>query len=106
MRRSTLFQPVVDISETSSDIVVSAHFSNIELNDMNLNVTEDSVTLSAYVWDGFEDVMMTRTIPLPTSIRAEAVDAGIQNGIVEIRLPKTEKVSRHRTNVGQEQGNQ
>ncbi|MBA1334533.1 MAG: putative heat shock protein [Firmicutes bacterium] len=95
---NTLIQPNVDISETSSDVVVSAYVPNINLNNTSLNVTENSVTISASAWMGNQNVVLNRTVALPTSIRAEAADATIQNsGVLEIRLPKAEKGVRNRT---------
>ena len=47
-------------------------------------------------------MVINRTIALPTSIRAESVDASMQNsGVLEIRLPKMEKGVRTRTAVTQ-----
>lgn len=94
-----LVQPSVDISETSSDIMISAYVSNSVLNDLSLNVSEDSVTISGSVWTGVETCTLRRTIPLTTSVRAEAVDASLQSGVLEIRLPKTEKLNRTKTTI-------
>jgi HSP20 family protein len=90
-RRSVTIQPSVDISETSSDIVVSAFVTNGVSNDLSLNVKEDSLTITGSVWTGTDTCIISRTVPLTTSIRAEAVDATLHSGVLEIRLPKTEK---------------
>lgn len=89
-----MVQPTVDISETSSDIMVSAYVSNSTINDLKLNVTDDSLTISGTLLNGSNQFVLNRTIPLSTSVRAEAVEATLQSGVVEIRLPKTEKFSR------------
>ncbi|HPL54124.1 MAG TPA: Hsp20/alpha crystallin family protein [Bacillota bacterium] len=101
-KRTLLVQPTVDISETSSDIVISAFVSNSAVNNMNLSVTPDSCTISGSVWTGAENLTLHRTIPLSTSIRAEAVDATLKSGVLEIRLPKTEKMNRNKTTVSQD----
>jgi HSP20 family protein len=99
---STMIQPTVDISETSSDVVVSAYVPSVNPNNLSLNVTENSVTISASAWTGSHNVVINRTVALPTSIRAESVDASMQNsGVLEIRLPKVEKSVRNRTAVTQ-----
>jgi HSP20 family molecular chaperone IbpA len=100
--RGTMVQPTIEISETSSDIVVSAYVSDYAVNDLNLNVTQDSVTLSGSVVSGNNLFVLNRTVPLSTSVRAEAVDATLQSGVLEIRLPKTEKVSRNKPTVGKD----
>lgn len=94
-----MIQPSVDISETSSDVMVAAYLSDAVLNDISLNVTENSVTISASAWTGHEHLVLNRTIALPTSIRAESVDASLQSGVLEIRLPKADKGVRTRTTI-------
>ncbi|SPF50580.1 heat shock protein, HSP20 family [Candidatus Desulfosporosinus infrequens] len=94
-----MLQPSVDISETSSDVMVAAYLSNAVLNDISLNVTDNSVTISASAWTGNEHLVLNRTIALPTSIRAESVDASFQSGVLEIRLPKADKGVRTRTTI-------
>lgn len=94
-----MIQPSIDISETSSDVMVAAYLSDATLNDISLNVTENSVTISASAWTGNEHLVLNRTIALPTSIRAESVDASLQSGVLEIRLPKADKGIRTRTTI-------
>jgi len=95
-------QPSVDISETTSDVCVAAYLPNVTLNDVSLSVTDNSVTISASAWTGNQNVLFNRTIALPTSIHAESVDASMQSGVLEIRLPKAEKVSRKRNTLSQD----
>lgn len=94
-----MVQPSIDISETSSDVVITAYVPNLPINDMTLSCTENSVTISASAWTGNQSLVVNRTVALPTSIRAEAIDAGLQSGVLEIRCPKAEKAVRRRTTV-------
>ncbi|MDR3599235.1 MAG: Hsp20/alpha crystallin family protein [Desulfosporosinus sp.] len=94
-----MIPPSINISETSSDVMVAAYLSDAVLNDVSLNVTENSVTIFASVWTGNEHLVLNRTIALPTSIRAESVDASLQSGVLQIRLPKTDKDLRTRTTM-------
>ncbi|APM38440.1 Hsp20/alpha crystallin family protein [Clostridium kluyveri] len=105
MGRNLMIQPTVDISETSSDIMVSAYVSNSAINDLKLNVTDDSLTISGTLLNGSNQFVLNRTIPLSTSVRAEAVEATLQSGVVEIRLPKTEKFNRASHTLGKDTGN-
>jgi HSP20 family protein len=98
-------QPNVDISETSNDIVISAYVSNGIMNDISLNVSEDAVTISGSVWTGSEGIALRRIIPLATSVRAEACDASLQSGTLEIRLPKTEKMNRNKPTLSVDSSN-
>lgn len=94
-----MIQPSIDISETSSDVMVAAYLSDAVLNDISLNVTENSVTIAATAWTGSEHLVLNRTVALPTSIRAESVDACLQSGVLEIRLPKADKGVRTKTTI-------
>ncbi|WP_333861804.1 Hsp20/alpha crystallin family protein [Clostridium sp.] len=105
MGRNLMIQPTIDISETSSDIMVSAYVSNSAINDLKLNVTDDSLTISGTLLNGSNQFVLNRTIPLSTSVRAEAVEATLQSGVVEIRLPKTEKFNRASHTLGKDAGN-
>ncbi|MBW6410719.1 Hsp20/alpha crystallin family protein [Clostridium weizhouense] len=98
-------QPTVDISETSNDIVISAYVSNGIMDDISLNVSEDSVTISGSVWNGNDGIALRRIIPLSTTVRAEACDASLQSGMLEIRLPKTEKMNRTRPTLSNDSSN-
>jgi len=94
-----IVQPGVDISETASDVVITASVSNLGINNLSLNATENSVTISGTAWTGNESIVLNRTVALPTSIRAESIDANFQSGVLEIRCPKHEKFMRQRTTI-------
>jgi HSP20 family molecular chaperone IbpA len=105
MQQSLIAQPGIGISETSSDVIVSAFVPNVSINDMNLNITENSVTISGSAWTGNQNLLLSRTVALPTSIRAESVDANLRSGILEIRLPKTDRNLAEKATVAQNQQN-
>lgn len=93
-----MVQPSIDISETSSDVVVSAYTPSVDPNNISLSVTDNSVTISAYAWSGNQNLVLNRTVALPTNVRADAINANLQNnGILEIRCPKVEKSTRGTT---------
>ncbi|MHB1419840.1 MAG: Hsp20/alpha crystallin family protein [Bacillota bacterium] len=95
-----LAQPRVELAETNSDIVVTCELPNVNLNDLNLTVTDDSMSISATAWAGNTCTSLHRTIALPTTIRSEHVDAVYSNGILEARLPKSDISTRRRIRVG------
>jgi HSP20 family molecular chaperone IbpA len=94
-----LVQPRVEISETNSDIVVTAELPNINPNDLNLTVTDDSLSITCTAYAGGMASSVHRTIALPTSVRAEQVTANYSNGILECRLPKADLMARRRIRV-------
>ncbi len=96
-----LTQPRVDLFETSSDVVVAAELPNINPNNLNLTVTDDSITISASAIGlaGMGATSIYRTISLPTTVRAEHCTATYNNGILEVRLPKADLAARRRIQV-------
>ncbi|MGB9886875.1 MAG: Hsp20/alpha crystallin family protein [Moorellales bacterium] len=94
-----MVEPRVDISETNSDIVVTAELPNINPNDLNLTVTDDSLSISCTAFAGGIPTSVHRTIALPTSVKAEQVTANYSNGILECRLPKSDLAARRRIRV-------
>lgn len=89
----------IDLSETNSDVVVAAELPNVNLNDLHLTVTDDSLSISAMAWVGNQATSLFRTIALPTSIKAEQVEATYSNGILEIRAPKADISARRRVRI-------
>jgi HSP20 family protein len=98
-----LSQPDIDISETKNDIVLACDLPNVNLNDLNLTVSENTCTISAQSWIGGQSLALHRTIPLPTSIRAEAVDTNYSNGILQVRMPKKDITARRQISVNMSQ---
>ncbi len=94
-------QPRVDLYETNSDVIVAAELPNINPNNLNLTVTDDSITISASTigMPGMGATSIYRTISLPTHVRAEHCSASYNNGILEVRLPKADLAARRRIQV-------
>ncbi|ACV63915.1 heat shock protein Hsp20 [Desulfofarcimen acetoxidans DSM 771] len=89
----------LDLHETNSDVVVAAELPNVSLNDLNLTVTDDSMSISATALAGGQVTSLFRTVALPTDIKAELVEATYSNGILEIRAPKSDITSRRRLKI-------
>ncbi len=96
---NTILQPSIDISETKDDLVIACNMQNIDANNLNLTATEDSLSISAQSFIGNQPTSLHKTIPLPTSIRAEAVSADYSNGILNVRMPKKDASARKQLQV-------
>lgn len=94
-----LAQMRVDLAETNSDVVIAAELPNVSLNDLSLTVTDDSMSISATAYAGNHTTSLYRTIALPTTIKSEQVEATYSNGILEVRCPKSDLVSRRKVKV-------
>ena len=95
--------PVVDLSETENEVVVTAELPGVDRKDLDVEVLPEALTLKAEmlreserkeetyrrqerVWGRFE-----RTIPLPAEVVTDQVKAVFKDGVLEVRLPKTEQ---------------
>jgi HSP20 family molecular chaperone IbpA len=96
---NTVLQPSIDISETKDDLVIACNMQNVDTNNLNLTATEDSLSISAQSYVGSQPTSLHKTIPLPTSIRSEAVSADYSNGILNIRMPKKDASARQQLQV-------
>jgi HSP20 family protein len=96
-----LTQPRVDLSETNSDVVIAAELPNINPSNLNLTVTDDSITISASTMGigGVTGTSIYRTVSLPTNVRAEHCSASYTNGILEVRCPKADLTTRRRIQI-------
>lgn len=104
---SQFLEPNIEISETSSKILVSAELPGMNTNDINLHISKDGyLTLSGEKTDSHEQEddegyyfsersygFFNRTIALPSDIDEEHATATFEKGVVKINIPKikTEK---------------
>jgi len=101
----TGWAPSVDVYETDKEIVVKADVPGVEPEDLEVYSTPDAVVLrgetrheddrqqggvhhSERSYGRFE-----RQIPLPPGTRSEEIKANFRNGVLELRIPKTEEAS-------------
>jgi len=94
--------PIVDIRETDEALLVQAELPGIDKKDVKIEVKDNVLTLSGernYEKDVREENVhriersygkFVRSFSLPTNVDTDKVDASMNNGILEIRLPKKE----------------
>ena len=101
--RVGIFAPAIDMYDKKDEIVIKAELPGLSKEDINLELTEDTLTLSGEV-KREEDVKdadyycceraygsFSRTIALPAKVKTDKAEANFKNGILEIRLPKVEE---------------
>ncbi len=97
-----LKRPYVDIIETDKEIVATAEMPGLDKKDININLTNDRLEISAdtkheeekkekdYIYKEIRSGNYYRSIPLSSPIDASNAKASYNNGILEIKMPKTE----------------
>jgi HSP20 family protein len=99
----TAWSPNVDVYETDNEIVVKADVPGVEPEDLEVTCTEDSLVIRGETrreedreeggWRRVERRYgrFERVIPLPPGTRPDDARASFRNGVLELRIPKTEE---------------
>jgi len=100
--------PKVDIIDRDAEIVVRAELPGVAKEDMDVSVTDNSVTLKAHTsheekGEYYRREMRygeyLRTIALPHSVDGEEAKATFNDGVLELTLPKAGRISRKKVEV-------
>jgi HSP20 family protein len=103
--------PAVDVYEEDDDIMVKAELPGMEKDNIEVNLSgnrltikgekkqEEEVKKEGYYRSERSYGSFLRTLELPTEVQTDKVKAAFKNGILEIRLPKTEEAKKKETKV-------
>lgn len=95
--------PAVDIFEDKDDIVVKAELPGMSKDDIVVNLTDSTLTIKGekkkeeevkeenYYRSERSYGSFIRTLELPKEVQADKVKASFKNGVLEVRMPKTEE---------------
>jgi HSP20 family protein len=89
--------PVLDMRDTGTEIVVSAELPGVDPKDVEVQCTEDALTLraesreeEAREGETYRSVSrFFRQIPLPKGLELDQAKASFKNGLLSIRLPRS-----------------
>lgn len=103
--------PVLDVYEEKDDIVVKAELPGISKEAIQVNLTNSTLTVKGekkkheeikeedYAYQERSYGAFTRTVDLPSEVKTEQVRATFKDGVLEIRLPKTEEAKKQSLSV-------
>jgi len=95
--------PAVDVFEEKDDIVVKAELPGMDKENIEVNLADHTLTIKGekkkeeevkeenYYRSERSYGTFLRTVELPKDVPAEKVKACFKNGILEVRMPKTEE---------------
>jgi len=107
----TISPPAVDLYEEKDDIVVKAELPGMEKDNIEVNLSgnrltikgekkqEEEVKKEGYYRAERSYGSFVRSLELPLEVQTDQVKAAFKNGILEIRLPKTEEAKKKETKV-------
>ncbi|MCX7988727.1 MAG: Hsp20/alpha crystallin family protein [Thermodesulfovibrio sp.] len=95
--------PAVDIYEEGDDLVLKAELPGLNKEDIEVKVTDDFITISGekkkeekveeknYYRYERSYGSFSRTFRLPIDVQTDKAKAKFENGVLEVRIPKTEE---------------
>jgi HSP20 family protein len=103
MQTGRVFTPAVDIFETDREITMLADMPGVAADGIKLDLQDNVLTLSGDVkpWENGEksDVLVEfeigkylRQFTLSRAIDQNKIEAKLENGVLRLKLPKTEKL--------------
>ena len=104
-------QLTIDVYQSPSDIVIKSTVAGVNPEDIDISITNDMVTIRGkrakdekieaenYYYQELYWGTFSRSVILPVEVDADKVKATIKNGILTIKLPKSEKVKTKKIHV-------
>ena len=98
--------PAVDVFEEKDNVVIKAEIPGLSKEDISLQVTDSTVTIKGekkreeevkednYYRCERSFGSFTRAVALPCDVKADQVKASFKNGVLAVRMPKTEEAKR------------
>ncbi|HEX9786592.1 MAG TPA: Hsp20/alpha crystallin family protein [Candidatus Binatia bacterium] len=95
--------PVVDVFEEKDDIVVKAEIPGMDKDNIEVNLTDHTLTIKGekkkaeevkeenYYRSERRYGSFVRTLDLSREVQADKVKAKFKDGVLEVRMPKTEE---------------
>jgi len=95
-------RPFIDLVETDKEVVATAEMPGLEKGDININLTKDKLEISAetkheeekkekgYIYKERRSGSYYRAISLPSPVDPNTAKATYNNGVLEVKMPKTE----------------
>ena len=109
------FVPALDLSETAEGYLVEAALPGVKPEDVEVTVENNVLTIRGETRQEVDEQKRNfhrierrfgsfqRTVGLPTTVKADAIQASLTNGVLRLEIPKAEEVKPRKisVNVGQ-----
>ncbi|SFM17970.1 Hsp20/alpha crystallin family protein [Methanolobus profundi] len=95
-----ILAPLVDVKDEGSGILVTTDLPGVEKGDVDLDVSDNMLTISAMRSASNEDKdegylrrertysSFSRTVTLPDAVTSDGAKAKLENGVLTVSLPK------------------
>ena len=96
------WQPPVEVFENAHEVVIKAALPNVDPKQVDITITNDTVTFKGSTkHEGQKDCnyyrrelqygAFLRTVSLPTEVKGTEATASYNDGMLEVRLPKSDR---------------
>jgi len=107
--RVTGFTPLVDVHETVDEYLVKVDLPGVKADDVNVEVNDNVLSISgSRIADETRQAQLVerpygsfvRTLTLPQGVDSDSIEAGYQDGVLELRIPKPAERKPKRITIG------
>jgi len=116
LRRPELeeFSPSIDIFTENDDVVVKAELPGMKKDDIDVSITDHTMRISGekkreekiekkdYYWEESSYGSFVRSFQLPAEVETDKASAKFKDGVLEIKIPKTEEAKKKEKKVAVE----
>jgi len=97
------WKPAVEMYETNDEVVVRAEMPNVDPSNVDVTVANDALTIKgtvrqeeekkdrAYFRRELRYGYYVRTLPLPAEVTGADAKATYKDGVLEVKIPKSER---------------
>jgi len=97
------WEPAVEMYETGDEVIVRAEMPNVDPSKVDVTVTGDAITIKGSVRQEEEKKdrsyyrrelrygSYVRTLPLPAEVNGGDAKATYRDGVLELKIPKSER---------------
>jgi HSP20 family protein len=104
-----VFSPLVDIEETEDAWIVEAELPGVQREDVNVEVRDSELAITGEIKERERKGILRRQtrrkgefdfrVTLPGEADAEHIDADLAEGVLTVRIPKSEQARARRIEV-------
>jgi len=103
--------PKVDMVDNEEEVLVRAELPGVDKKDLDVNISGRMLTIKGetkreekeqkgeYYRSEISRASFSRTLQLPAEVDEKAVKASFTNGMLEVHLPKTQKLEKQKITV-------
>lgn len=107
LKESTILTPVVDIYESQDEIRLHADLPGVDKQDISIHFEKQTLTLEGQRkledyergQSQLERITYRRAFSVPEGIDAEKIQAKLEDGVLQLQLPKAAKLKPRQISV-------